>query len=455
MSRICLFLGLAWLALTLTGCATRVWNQPIGLADDVYRYDYDFRTRLPRNADDLFIVLAFSGGGTRSAAFTYGVLEKLRDTQVTIQGKPRRLLDEVDVITSVSGGSFTAAYYGLFGDQIFTDFEPRFLKRDVQADLYWQLANPANLIKLAGSEFNRSDLTANWLDREIFERKQFANMSRGDLPFVIINASDLNNGSTFSFIQPQFNFLCSDISSYPVANAVAASSAVPVAFATIALRNYPDCPQRNIPWVDEALAHDSPLDRRYAVARALERYRRPERMPVVHLVDGGVTDNLGVRGSMMSPVAQFGNVPDMAGAFTPKQLAKVRNVLVVVANAQVFAEYDWSREGKEPGIVGSVLASFDAALGILNTETASLAKQGFMMWEQRINEQRGTQAPPVKVHFSVLTFNQIKDTAERDYFDALPTSLSLKPEAVDAVRKLGGRLLESSPEFTEFLKAVH
>ncbi len=74
MSRICLFLGLVWLALTLTGCATRVWNQPIGLADDVYRYDYDFRTRLPRNADDLFIVLAFSGGGTRSAAFTYGVL---------------------------------------------------------------------------------------------------------------------------------------------------------------------------------------------------------------------------------------------------------------------------------------------------------------------------------------------------------------------------------------------
>lgn len=440
--------------LLLTGCATRVWNQPIGLADDVYRYDYDFRTRLPRNADDLFIILAFSGGGTRSAAFTYGVLEKLRDTPIMLHGEKRRLLDEVDVITAVSGGSFTAAYYGLFGDRIFTDFEPKFLKRDVQGDLYWQLANPANLIKLAGNEFNRSDLTANWLNRELFEDKQFANMSRGDLPFVIINASDLNNGSTFSFIQPQFNFLCSDISSYPVANAVAASAAVPVAFATIALRNHPECPQRHAPWVEEALAQDSPLDRRYAVARALERYRRPERMPVVHLVDGGVTDNLGVRGSMMSPVAHYGNVPDMAGAFTPKQLARVRNVLVVVANAQVFAEYEWSRKGTSPGIVGSVLASFDAALGILNTETASLAKQGFKMWEQRINEQRGNRTPPVKVHFSVLTFNQIKDTAERDYFDALPTSLSLEPEAVDAVRQLGGRLLESSPEFVEFLKEV-
>lgn len=119
--------------LALAGCAVRVWNQPATPFDA--SSGYDFQTRLPVNDDELFVVLAFSGGGTRSAAFAYGVLEKLRNTPVVIRGKARRLLDEVDVITSVSGGSFTAAYYGLFGERIFTDFEQRFLRPDVQGEL--------------------------------------------------------------------------------------------------------------------------------------------------------------------------------------------------------------------------------------------------------------------------------------------------------------------------------
>jgi NTE family protein len=116
------------LLLAVTGCATRVWNESL---DDAVAGDrHDFGHRLPDNAEELFVILAFSGGGTRAAAFSYGVLEALRDTQVTIGGQQRRLLDEVDVITSVSGGSYTAAYYGLFGERIFEDFKEKFLYRD-------------------------------------------------------------------------------------------------------------------------------------------------------------------------------------------------------------------------------------------------------------------------------------------------------------------------------------
>ena len=112
----------------LAGCATRVWNtriKPVAVEDR-----YEFKTRFPHLPRDTFVVLAFSGGGTRAAAFSYGVLEKLRDTVVEVEGQPTRLLDLVDVITSVSGGSYTAAYYGLFGDRIFDDFSSRFLYRN-------------------------------------------------------------------------------------------------------------------------------------------------------------------------------------------------------------------------------------------------------------------------------------------------------------------------------------
>ena len=436
----------------LAGCATRTWNTPI---DPMGQSDrYEFRTRLPRNAQDTFVVLAFSGGGTRAASFSYGVLEKLRDTEVWAGGGKARLLDRVSVITSVSGGSYTAAYYGLFGDRIFSDFGSRFLYRDWQGELLGLLARPDNLLSIASPEYNRSDLVADYLNRTLLEGKTFADMSLGGLPFVILNASDLNNSTTFSFIQQQFDFLCSNVSTYPVAYAVMASSALPGAFAPLALRNFPDCPQRHQPWVSEALYHDDLLDRRYAVALALSRYDDPKRMPILRLIDGGVTDNLGVRGSMMSPVAHYGDVANMGGAFTPEQLRRVRHVLVIVANAQVYAPYGWSDEGRAPGLVNTLQASFDAALGILNTETVSLAKNGFLMWAQGVNAMRTPGEPKVKVDFAVITFDQITDTAERQRFNAMPTTYRLGPEQVDALRALAGRLLEQSPEFRSFLRAM-
>ena len=444
----------AWAALGLAlaasaGCATRVWNRPITTAQR-----YDFRHRMPHLDDTTFVVLAFSGGGTRAAAFSYGVLEKLRDTPVVIEGRTSSLLSRVNVISSVSGGSYTAAYYGLFGDRIFTDFAPHFLYRDWQRKLISLLLNPGHLLSIATRGFNRSDLAASYLDRTLFKGRTFADMSRNGLPFIIINASDLNNATTFSFIQPQFDFLCSDLTSYPVADAVMASSAVPPAFAPIALRNYGDCPERHKPWVADALAHDDVLSRRYSVAQALERYSDAHRMPVLRLVDGVVTDNLGVRGSMMSPVAQEGDVQDMAGAFTPRELRQVRHVLVVVADAQVYEEYGWSRHGREPGVIAMTRASFNAALGLLNTETVSLAKQGFLMWERHVNSMRPPGASRVKVDFAVLTFNKIKNPVERKRFNAMPTTFHLRRAQVDALRALAGRLLDESPEFQSFRAAL-
>ncbi len=94
-------------------------------------------------------MLAFSGGGTRAAALSYSVLEELKKTQSGRRDSQHPLLDDVGLISSVSGGSFTAAYYALWGDRIFSDFEPQFLKKDVQTDLLLRVLAPWNLVRLA------------------------------------------------------------------------------------------------------------------------------------------------------------------------------------------------------------------------------------------------------------------------------------------------------------------
>src|SRR5437867_4674643 len=116
------------------------------------------------NSDSLQVFLAFSGGGTRAAALSYGVLEELARTQIVWEGQHRRLLDEVDYISAVSGGSFTAAYYALYGDRIFADFGARSLDQIIQRRLVWRLCSPLNWGRLTSPYLNRSELTAQFYD---------------------------------------------------------------------------------------------------------------------------------------------------------------------------------------------------------------------------------------------------------------------------------------------------
>ena len=80
MNRYLKRLSIALMALlTLAGCATRPINPPIAHADPNTGYRYGTREFTDK---DTLVVLAFSGGGTRAAAFSYGVLEQLKDSEV-------------------------------------------------------------------------------------------------------------------------------------------------------------------------------------------------------------------------------------------------------------------------------------------------------------------------------------------------------------------------------------
>lgn len=441
-------LSVVVLLLMLGGCSTGVLNTELNQTSTVS--SYDFRSRLPDNDDRLFVVLAFSGGGTRAAALSYGVLDVLRNEQLIINNQPSRLLDQVDVISAVSGGSYTAAYYGLFGERLFDDFEERFLRRNWPRTYGWMLANPFNMARIASGSFNRSDLMAEFLGKQIFDDKTFADLALGPLPFVIINATDLNNALTFSFIQQQFDFLCSDLNDYPVANAVMASSTVPPAFAPVRVRNFTGCDTSNKSWVNEALNERNLLERNFAVAQGVSRYLEPQYIPYLNLADGGITDNIGVRGSMMSPIAHRGDVKRMAGAFTKTALDKVEKVLVILVNAQVSPPYPWSRSGTEPGLYDTLEASFDAAFNTLTTENISQARREFLAWGASINRQRPAGQTPVEVYFSTLTFNQVKDPQRRAKYQELPTA-ALSKAQIQALISLPGELLPQSAPFKKFL----
>ena len=222
--------------LTLAGCATRPINPPIAHADPNTGYRYGTR-ELKDN--DTLVVLAFSGGGTRAAAFSYGVLEQLKDTEVIKQdGKKIRLLDTVGVITGVSGGSFTALAYGLYGDRLFAEYEQRFLKRNVQGELITRFLNPLRWGNLSFTEWGRSELAADFYDEILFNGATFADLDRRKDLLVLASATDVSTGARLDFGQELFDAICSDLNAVRLSRAAAASSAVPVALSPVTLNNY-------------------------------------------------------------------------------------------------------------------------------------------------------------------------------------------------------------------------
>ena len=96
------------------------------------------------------IALSFSGGGLRAAAFAHGVLKALEETK-TANGD---LTDDIAFLTSVSGGSLTAAHFGLYGREGLATFRENVLLRDFEADMRLSVANPSNLLRIFGGGLN-------------------------------------------------------------------------------------------------------------------------------------------------------------------------------------------------------------------------------------------------------------------------------------------------------------
>lgn len=445
--RVCYFFLFA-VVLLANGCASmgKVTNAPVEqLPKSEQRYSMHYYQQL-HPAGDTLLLLAFSGGGTRAAALSYGVLEELRDAHYQADGREVRLLDEVDQISSVSGGSFTAAYYGLFGDQIFEDFKDVFLYKDVQGELSGLVLGFFDLLGRMFSPVSRTEVAIDYYDKYIFRGKTFADLQEAGGPFLLINASDLNSRSQFVFIQPQFDFLCSDLSQFKVARAVAASSAVPVLFPPILLERYEDCNFQRPDWLADAeIRAEQEGDRRLQeIVTSLDYYQDKDNPPYVTLLDGGVTDNLGLR-TILRNISLSGGAKEVYDR-TYKQ-SPPKHLVVIAVDASTTSETGIGVNRELPSIGDTLSAVTDIQLHLYNTETSSLLKQELKQWA----EDASTAEHPVTSYFIELNVTDIEDPHKRVYFNRIPTSFSLEKEQADMLINTARRLLRQNTEYQKML----
>lgn len=449
-------------AFLLGACATRPVNPPLQQPSSLSAgYRYETRAAHFRDRDNL-VVLAFSGGGTRAAAFSYGVLETLRDIEVRgRKGQTIRLLDEVNVITGVSGGSFTALAYGLHGERVFDIFPERFLKYDVEGQLLKRLLNPMYWGELSSATWGRSEMAAQLYDELIFHGATYADLAAKPGPFIVATATDISSGGRFGFIQNLFDVLCSDLGQVPLSRAAAASSAVPLVLSPVTMNNYGGtCAYEPPQWVREFIEGKvaaRPAQRVVRRTVELERYRDSKERPFIHLVDGGLADNLGMRGVL--EVLEASEALRLQGL--PSPIDGVKRIIIFVVNSLSVPRTDWDQRERSPNDLEILLKATGVPIDHYSFEAVELLKDIAARWEnmRRIRDStamkenrdpaiaRLVDTPSAEIYAIDVSFPALQDAGERAYLNDLPTSFVLPDEAVDRLRAAARRIIEASPEF--------
>ena len=454
--------------LGLGGCATRPINPPITQMDPNAGYTFQTRQKYFKSQENL-VILAFSGGGTRAAAFSYGVLEFLRRTEaVGPNGATVRLLDAVDVITGVSGGSFTALAYGLYGDKLFADYEQRFLKRDVQGELLARAVNPRYWGDLASTAWGRSELAAQLYDEILFNGATFGDLDRGTGPFIVASATDISTGARFPFTQTVFNILCSNLDAVPLSRAAAASSAVPVVLSPVTINNYGGTCNFVAPgWVKaftESANPPRPAARAIRELTEAKAYADSVHRPYIHLVDGGVSDNVGMR-SVLDVLELLEALHDKG---MPTPLDHVRRIVVFVVNSLSSPPTNWDESVSPPGTLDVLLKATGVPIDHYSYEAVELLKDIAARWEtaRRLRELArcstngdspvcaAIRVPDAEIYAIDVSFDALKDRTEREFLNQQPTSFVLPAESVDRLRAAAGTIIQASPEFQRLLKDV-
>ncbi len=388
-------------------------------------------------ADGDVIALALSGGGARAASFSLGVLLQLRDMKDR-DGKP--LIDRVGYVTAVSGGAITAAYFGQHGPAGLDNFRAAALEKDWQGQLHTSWMSPQNWDRLLQGGLNGPDKLASWLDGEIFHGGVMRDLSTR--PQIVINATDLYSGAPFAFSPPWFQAICSDLGNIRIADAVAASMSVPVAFRPVVLRSYAqDCPYGLSPWVNEALvSRDAPVLLK-ETARSFRFYRQADRMTYLHLTDGGVADNFGV--SSFVTLNADGGKP--YSPFSARDAVRMRRLTFVIVNAERPAEGDWAKQQAGPDGPALIATALSIAVNAPKRAAAD-ALSGFLhQWRDDVAKWRCSLKPEeakalgagpdwtcddIAIVFDVMSFADLGE-AKAERLGSAETAVSLPADLID------------------------
>lgn len=436
-------LGMLVMAAALAGCSTyRPWINT-SLPASAEGQPAAVPAPLRRAPSPVVVAVTLSGGGARAAAFGLGVLRELKSTGFTLDGHPTTLLDQVALISGVSGGSILAAHYAAFGDDTLTRFEPDFLLVPFEAGLIRQAFAPQRLFHLTSPWYGRSHILAQRLD-ELYRGRTFGDLrARPGAPELTITATDLTTGAPFDFTPEQFGLICSDLERMPLSFAVAASSSVPILLSPMTLQNHAgECAASPPPPQDTAADYRARM-----LALSAASYRNAKERPYIHLVDGGVSDNTGAR-LMLDRLVAGGSI---ASSFPEAPPGSIRRMVLVTVNSERDLAERIDASDRVP-TTGQVVETLIFGAGARETQvTLAMLNDDDRRWQAELLRTRGQPGSPfaadAELHIVSVSLHDVPDDKIRHSLLRVPTAFTIESRDVQDLQKAGADALRETPAF--------
>ncbi|CAN5299023.1 patatin-like phospholipase family protein [soil metagenome] len=431
------------IALCLSACSSlRPWiNEPLESTPTI-----DATALAQRDGSALF-ALTLSGGGARAAAFGYGVMQELRETPCCWVDKTSNVLDAVDIVSGVSGGSIVAAYYAAYGADKLDGFERDFLRQGFQDGLIDNLFSMGALYDLTSPFYGRGHLLERRLDQ------LYAGMTYGDVmrrprhPQLVVTATDMSLGTGFDFTAQQFDLICSKLENVPLSFAVAASSSVPLVLSPLTLRNYADrCPKPPDPRPSNTAITSDYRTRMYEAQR--QSYVDAKSRPFIHLVDGGLSDNLGVRHLLDRAIGGGLNA-----AFDEIQIkpGSVKRLVIITVNAERAPARRIDEFATVPSATEVVDALLFGAGNRATIETQEFLADAARAWQDSVgkSQQGGVSsfAPDARIFLVQVNLRDAPEGERRTRLLQVPTAFSISDDEVTSLIAAGREVLRSSKSF--------
>ncbi len=446
-------------ALLFSACSsTRFENVPLQTGQG----NPERRSIAPGSPDRPAILMTFSGGGSRAAALTQSVLREMAGTRYVAADGPHVLTEDVKLISSVSGGSVTAGWFGLHRSPSHPDGEldglrENFLTRDNMKELELDAVDPITWFRLTFGGFSRIGALESLLDERLFHQATLAELNQPGKPYIVLNATDMAGGETFALVPRRFDDVCSNHDLLPLATAVSASAAFPILLTPVSFQDFAvGCAGqlRNGQWIEVDLSNpytpylNLPEYRDARYSNDLRHGPNPFRdIDYVYLLDGGLADNLGTRSLRSALIAPY----DDAGVLRAINEGKIRSLAIIVVNARSDPPNNVYQQKAQPGVISMVNTVTSVPIDA-NTVNSQIALSDLLGGLANATASTGSAAKfaGMKIYGITIDFDQIPaDTAaHRDMRDAakrLPTSWTLTPSQLQLTETVGTFLLRRDP----------
>ena len=240
---------------------------------------------------------------------------------------------------------------------------------------------------------------------ELYQGKTYADVERDPRhPQLVIAATDMSLGTPFEFTSDQFELICSDLRSVPLSFAVAASSAVPILLSPMTLKNYAgECRERGI--VPRLALREGSNYRARMFRMQANSYLDAQSRPYIHLVDGGVADNLAVRRLLDRALSAGGLRESFEEVGIPR--GSVRNLVLISVNSARDPANNIDQSDRVPGVRGVADTLLFGAGARATTETQEFLLDTARQWREdlRTRSAEGSDAFAADAEIHVVQVN--------------------------------------------------